>query len=460
MAKIVSEQHLTGEKGVVNFNLYCLNHKPELLFREEQKYDYGVDGEVELTKPTSDGKREATGNIVKIQLKSTKEKSYIANESESSFDFIAKTNDIKYWNSHSLPVIVVIYFEKENLLFAKEINKSLVLKNRKTHKITFDKKKNFLTENTSFEEVTNGAFISRVDFEIKENLYFNLFKIYIPPFIKQYDSLFSESQKIFDVINENELYPVPEFDLVSKTLYTLEDLFRYNKVLRESVLDNDNYNKIPTTDFIKRGQLEKNIVIRLVNRYIKRYLYSYGIKFNKDYNRYYFSASRTEPLEVDEKENSRREVYRNGKAKTRTGRYDVRALVSKYVYYETTSFFRHLAFQLSYEWIDDSLYLIIDPKYLFTEDGITPLVDKKRITKLTNRLKQSERNTQYLNHLYFIRNYLSKSNITLFFESNSEKLEILRFANHLVNFGIREAKSNVKIKEIKDINQTSLFPDL
>lgn len=460
MSKIVSQQHITCEKGVTNFNLFCLNHSPELLFREEQKYDYGVDGEVELTRFTSNGKREATGEIIKIQLKSTKEKSYITNEDESSFDFIAKTNDIKYWNSHSLPVVVVIYFENENLLFAKKIDKNLVLKNRKTHRITFNKERNLLDKDSSFEAVSDSNFQSRVNFGVVETLYFNHFQVYLPPKVRIYESLFTDVQKIFDVIYENELYPTPEFSLESNSLYVLENLDNYNKVLRNKILKTEKPIEIRTLDFIRKGQVEKNTIIKIVNRYLRNYLYRKGIKFIKEYNRYYFSSSNSEPINTKIKENSKREVFRYGKAKSKTGRYDKRALVSKYTYYETTSFYRHLAFQLSYEWIDEKLYLIIDPKYLFTEDGKTPLLDKKRITKLTNRLKQSERNTQYLNHLYFIRNYLDKSNIDLFFENNSDMLEIRSFGNQKVDFGVWESQNSVKIKEFNDSNQISLFPDL
>ncbi|PQJ77685.1 DUF4365 domain-containing protein [Polaribacter porphyrae] len=458
MPKIVSDQHITGEKGVANFQLYCINHSPTLLFREEQKYDYGIDGEIELTKITNDGKKEATGEIIKVQLKSTKEKSYICNETVDSFDFIAKTNDIKYWNDHKLPVVVVMYFEKEDLLFAKKVNKNLVLKNRITHKITFDKSQNLLGENSSFESVTEVDFQTRVDYGISENLYFNIFRVSLPPYIKKFESSYTDLKKIYNIIHENEFYPIPEFSLESTDLYSFDDLSNYNIEFRNSILKNSDFKKQQTKEFIRTGQVERNIIIKLVNRYVKDFFYKKGVKYNKTYKRFYFSSRNyEEPIDTKLKENSKREVFRFGKSKSRTGRYDRRALVSKYTYYEKSSFFRHLAFQISYEWIDEELFLILDPKYFFTENGSNPLTDKARISRLTNRLKQSERNPQYLNHIYFIRNYLDISNVTLFFESDYVKLEIMSFVKERVNFGIREVKSNLKVKEIEDINQTSLF---
>ena len=61
MSKIITPQHITGEKGVVKFASFCVQHSPYLIFREETKNDFGIDGEVELTTINIDNKIEATG---------------------------------------------------------------------------------------------------------------------------------------------------------------------------------------------------------------------------------------------------------------------------------------------------------------------------------------------------------------------------------------------------------------
>jgi hypothetical protein len=40
-----------------------------LIWREEAKNDFGIDGEVELTCKTENGKIEATANVLKVQIK-------------------------------------------------------------------------------------------------------------------------------------------------------------------------------------------------------------------------------------------------------------------------------------------------------------------------------------------------------------------------------------------------------
>ncbi len=91
----------------------------------------------ELTTINIDNKIEATGQILKIQLKSTKNGgSYISEENDDSFVFNASSKDIEYWNKHLLPVILVVYVEKENMLYAKSIDKTLAIKEKEFLKKT------------------------------------------------------------------------------------------------------------------------------------------------------------------------------------------------------------------------------------------------------------------------------------------------------------------------------------
>ena len=97
MSKYVTDTHITGDKGVAAFHQYCANHKPYILWKPETVNDFGIDGEVELTNVTSDGKLEATGEILKIQIKSTLKGSYIHKETEDSFQFKPRKEDAEYW---------------------------------------------------------------------------------------------------------------------------------------------------------------------------------------------------------------------------------------------------------------------------------------------------------------------------------------------------------------------------
>lgn len=456
MAKFVSSQHITAEKGVTKFQTFCANHNPFLIFREESKHDYGIDGEVEITKKTNVGKIEATGDILKVQLKSTKLKGYIGFEDNNSFEFIAKTQDIEYWKSHPIPVILVVYFEVEDLLFAKKIEKEFIVKNSGSHKIIFDKQKNILTNISNFENVLNQTFVPRIDYDVTETLYINIHKLKLPNSINKYESKLSNMKDVTKIIRDNELYPTPKFVLSSKDLYCFQNLNSYNSIFKNNVLKNDTCSSIYLKNFITKGNPERNVIVWIVKQYLSDFFRKKGILYNKDFDRYYFGKFKTEPLEIDKRKNSTTEFYRFEISKSKTGRKDKRSVVAKYIYYETSFFYRHLGFQLFFEWIENELYLIFEPKYLFTEDGKTPLSNRERITRLTNQLKQTERNNQYLNHLFFLRNFLDFGELCIFFEDEKTKIEVNSALKIKVDFGIKEDATSEKIKE-ENNNQISLF---
>lgn len=108
--KFINQSQITGDKGVAAFHYYCIQHTPYIIFREESKNDFGIDGEIEFTKTDENNKKLVTGEILKIQIKSTETGSYISRDNESSFDFKAKNEDIEYWKNHKIGVILIVYF--------------------------------------------------------------------------------------------------------------------------------------------------------------------------------------------------------------------------------------------------------------------------------------------------------------------------------------------------------------
>ena len=113
MAKVVRGTHIIGERGVNAFADYCNRHKPYIIFREVTKNDFGIDAEVELTAVNEDGKIEPTGEILKVQIKSTEQDaSYIKKEKPDRFSFYASQDDIDYWKKYrkyGINVLLVIF---------------------------------------------------------------------------------------------------------------------------------------------------------------------------------------------------------------------------------------------------------------------------------------------------------------------------------------------------------------
>lgn len=458
MAKIVKETHITGEKGVAKFNSFCVNHNPYLIWREEAKNDFGIDGEVELTRRTEAGKIEATANVLKVQIKSTKTGSYIGNEDDNSFEFIAKEHDINYWKSHHLPVILVVYFESTDKLYAKTVDKNETrVGNKKSHRILFDKGANELIENkTDFTSAIGQEFIDRVGENVAEMIFTNLFEIKLPKYLYQFKCKYKQAQKIFDIINDEGLQ-FPQFSLVSNELYTFSPLDTFSDSVLNSILESKVGNRINVEEFVLSDIENKKTVVKIVNSYLKNFFYRKGIRFNKEFKRFHFAKRNEEPLEIKESGNKKVEVFEKKQYRGKSNRNDTRSVVSKYTYYEDSFFFRHLGFQIYYKWFDSHLHLVLEPKYYFSEDGVNPLDNPKRITRLTNQIKITERNQHYLNHVFFFQNYFADRGEIEFSNDLKFPLKMKRMNKYNVDFGIKNDKMK-KFTDREDLpEQLSLF---
>ncbi len=452
MAKIVSSQHITGEKGVVKFSSFCVNHSPYLIFREESKNDFGIDGEVELTSVNEDNKIEATGQILKIQLKSTvKGGSYIVDENDDSFKFVAQKNDIDYWNKHVLPVILVVYIEREDKLYAKTVDKTLGT-NKNSLKISFDKKLNLLTERqTNLSEAINQSFVNRVQFGTREKIFSNIFSIEFPKFIYKYDCKFKSNIDIYNIINEEGI-DFPKFTIKSNFLYTFTDLKIISPTILEKLLNNKKSveTNVPLR-FIQSKKENRNIVTEIVNSHLKSFFHRKRINFFKERNRFYFALINKEPLKIKIKSEDKSAEYYEQISYFSKGKRIHRTVVSKHNYYDTF-FYKHHGFQIKYEWFNNFLVLIIEPKYHYSQDGKTPLDNPIRITRLNNQIKVSERNSQYNNHITSLTSYLGGNS----WRSTDGFSDILFKRNFFeVSFGIREL--NPKRVFDEETQQLSLF---
>ncbi|MEQ8945949.1 MAG: DUF4365 domain-containing protein [Balneola sp.] len=398
MAKYIPEQHVTGELGVNQFHNYCLRHKPFIIFREESKSDFGIDGEVEIAEYDDTKKLVASGEIIKVQIKSTAKGSYIHKETETSFEFRANQDDVDYWNKHNLGVILVIFDEKNETLYAKKIDQFDVVTIKTRVPIQFDKEKNrLIVGDNDFRERFSTQFKSRVDFSRREKIALNIFPFSkLPKYLFEYKSHYKDPKEIYKIVFGDD---APNFKIDGDSIYTMYDVTLFSE-FRDKIID---YNTKVRHSFKKSLMDENlhNVCAELINKQFSETVYKKKINFNRKYKRYFFT-----PLfqEFDEKTGrfpTRIVTYTPKKRSTAT-----RTVVS-YHEYGKSQFYRHFAFETKPILIQDQLYLIINPQYFFTSDGKNPLDDPDEITKLTNYLTAREFNQQNLNHIHFIHSYLS-----------------------------------------------------
>ncbi|SKC45894.1 DUF4365 domain-containing protein [Ohtaekwangia koreensis] len=447
MSKIVNQTHTTGDKGVAAFHTYCAHHNPHILWKPETVNDFGVDGEVELTSIRSDGKLEATGEILKIQIKSTLKGSYIHKETEDSFEFRARNEDVEYWRKHRLDVILVIYDDRNELLYAKKIEPIDEGYYIKSIPIEISKKDNLLVKGEyKFLERFSAGFKQRLRFDIKETLSSNLFKFgKLPKYVYQYEPKLKSVKEIFDTIPPRER---PVLLLKGNKVYTFYDVSAMYPNFKDQAVHYESKRPLAVKSLIKDVD-ERRLVSELLNLEFRQLCFEKKIFFNRQYQRYYFGLANTSFKERTE--------YYDGRARRR----DTHRTVVAYREYGPYKFYRHFAFETKPLFTDDAVYLIINPQYLFTSDAKNPLEDKEAITKLTNYLTIREMTQQVYNHVHFIFSFLSggTNKIVLSIYTGSE-IELMKYESFTVNFGI--PLDNKKLDEPESnydgSNQQNLFP--
>ncbi|TXM95304.1 DUF4365 domain-containing protein [Methylobacterium sp. WL116] len=180
--KIVAKSKLSEWRGLDRINLVV--HGMKCIWREQEKDDVGIDGEIELCRPRVDGDGAvATGRIVKVQSKSGT--SFVIRDTETSFASPMFEKDILYWRGVNVPVIYVVFHPDDDALYWKDVQAYLrdnpnAL--RAPHRIEFSK------ADDRFDEAAYPALLApceaapeRVSTEVGETLFTNLLRIECRP---------------------------------------------------------------------------------------------------------------------------------------------------------------------------------------------------------------------------------------------------------------------------------------
>ncbi len=455
MAKIVKDSHTVGEAGVLLFNQYCNKHKPYIIFREVTKHDFGIDGEIEMTLVNSEGKTEATGEITKIQIKSVNsDNSYIRNESKTKFDFYADKDDIDYWQSHKkhgIDVLLVIVDIRSDIIYLKkigdlEINSSKA-KKKKLPLVFIKAETKVEIGKNDFLEKFGKSFKPRINYNVEEELLFNCLKVKkYPRIIYLSVSKFTNKKEVFKNIDGSD---APHFVMKGNLIFTFEEIKAKNwGIFYDDIIDKEFKSELISYQKITESLEYTNIFLELIYEHIKYDMNSKRMYFSKEYHKFYFTLPQDkEFLEV--------------KTKTRKRDSDSIKKVVQYYEYGKYKFYRHHAVELKIKFIEDGIYLIVNPKYYFTKDRREPL-EPEQITKFTNYLTSREYNIEYTNQLHFWKTFLfSGSNEWKLYVNEKMDIVIGEYEVFNVPFGIFmdikvENKSEMDDEQLEN-KQITLF---
>ncbi len=180
----------------------------------------------------------------------------------------------------------------------------------------------------------------------------------------------------------------------------------------------------PLKIFIDKGTLEymsieefidlnggTNELVRLLNESFLQHLFSIGLRVDGRKKRAYF----TKTIDGEAKEISYQ--ARLKKATRTVARPRINSVSEKVMYWE------HKSIWYSFDYIGNSWYLLINPAYVFTIDGIKKLLKSERVNILSTKKASRDYNMAVHNDLTFWANYISHANATAFFlRPNSKEI--------------------------------------
>ncbi len=454
MGKIVNDTHIIGERGVIRFHDYCNSHFPYICFREVLRNDFGIDGEVELVRINDDGKKEMTGELLKVQIKSSFGSGYLKKRSDGSFSFSAKKADLEYWSRYDLGVLLIIYDDSTENLYVKKIRQEDYLgAKKKSYPILFGKENLLEKGKNDFVQNFSADFKTRVSFDTFEQLTSNLLFIKNhPKRLYIYDSKYSTKKEIFDnLVDRNE---APYFLLYGKKIITGNHVAKKFNIFCECTVVEPSKPTIIELEEILKNQVYRRNLIELMNQMFKDYVGKKGVWYNKDYKRYYFAKPKDQSGKAIEK------------TSIKTGKVTSKKVVT-YHEYGKDHFYKHVAFEIDYIINLGQIFMVINPKYLFTSDGKNTLKPKK-ITKYTNFLTSREWNSQVQDQLYVVLNYLVNAEGGVEVVTTDDlKFHFSRFIHQDVRFGIpsdvpldrtSQKKEREERAEAQRSKQTSFLP--
>lgn len=370
-------------------------HEMNCIWREQEKDDIGIDGEIELCRSRDDGEgMVGTGKIIKVQSKSGSR--YVIRDSDNVFASPVEEKDLLYWRDLNVPAIYIVYHPDDDCLYWKHIQAHLKENPEALvapHRILFDK---------PLDRFDKGAYSrlhelcelapERVLTNRGETLYTNILPVLALPKTLWIAPVIPEKQPRFHA-RLSGAQRIPPYIYGFGTLTTLADPLIPDTAI-STVVDESAVEEVALDDWLIDEQDSENKLRLLLNSTLHRHLRHLGLEFLKTHRRYFYNQGLAEDSPLKKKWRSRR-----------TDRSHER-LVAKYYTYGKIQFYRHLAFDARFERFADAWGILIDPLLHFSFDG-TQRWEGKTARSYAIKARSEQYNNVYLNNILFWAHQIS-----------------------------------------------------
>lgn len=404
-------------------------HGMRCIWREQEKDDIGIDGEIELCVERTDGDgRVGTGKIVKVQSKSGS--SYVTKNTATSFEMPTRRSDLEYWNKVNVPVIVVVYHPADDKLYWVDVKAQIEAREdifTQPYRLRFDKAEDIF-DASAYErllEIVNTA-PERVALDVEETLFTNALEILSMPSTVVRSTVLPEKRAQFR--QRLTGFVPPHLYRVGTTITFTEPTATENAL--KDVVEGPG-DVLDLEEWLDDAGANENNFRFLLKRLLHKHLiHEVKLAYDRDLKRYYY------PINAP-KEDARKVKWKS----LRTKRSATRTVAKKHTYGPLT-FYRHLALEPEFMRIGDAWALIIEPKHHYTTDGSTRW-DSKKARSYAIRNRAREYNAQYLNHILFWAHIISGGKKS--FALSLDRTDLVRISgapmSAEVGFGVRVTPS-------------------
>ncbi len=364
--KKIHLNQITGEQGAALVKARA--HAMGFLYTVNGPVEAGIDGFIETRDPTTS---RVSGRLVAVQVKTTESQGYTA-ETGDGFEYLCEPEDIAYWQTGSLPTIVVLVRLSDNTLFWKQAPLKGAPQDLETRRLRIDKAADRFDVSAASaiaalaqDQAQPGVWLppSREP----DSLLFNMVKVRLPETIQVAATTHRQGRDVLRALLELSDQPPTEWVAKGGRLVSFLDID--SSPLRQ-VVDRGSIEEFPVEQFsLEDDEDESKLFVELLNRTLRAQLDPMLI-WNRLLRLYYFPPSepgidRTLQYQSLKNETSREVVKAKRKADGKI------------------SYVRHSAFAGRFWREFDEWFLSIEPSYVFTWDGRRP--DRfagERISKL------------------------------------------------------------------------------
>ncbi|MGA2496072.1 MAG: DUF4365 domain-containing protein [Roseiarcus sp.] len=369
MSKRITDSQLLGELGETAIKKLVL--EMQFIYDPRGRLEAGTDGIIELRDPRSGT---PLGKLLGVQVKATKDGQYVR-ESDRSFEYLLRPDDLKYWRGSNIPVIIVVWREIDGSAYWKDVTDCVRGEERR---LKFSKEGDVFDARCvdrigalTIDRRTPGVYLPPLN--QGEEAIINLLRIKLPDEVFLASSPFGSGR---DAIPELVKHDNTRFDWVIRKRRFVS-FFDPKDYATRAIVDLDQVDAVDTKLFALNDDLDDtNDVIDLLRRTVERQTSGQLSYLRKD-RLFHFRAT----------EINKSRSYRYVANVNETSARVVSAYANK-KYPKGQGYVRHHAANFRFERLADEWFLVVDPTFYFTKDGFQPhrfpealLAGKKRLER-------------------------------------------------------------------------------